>query len=123
MKEIGARITLKRKQAGLSQEKLADLLGVSRGSVGNYETSGNLPSIETLIKLAEILNTSVDFILRGLDLKDSKTDKILIKSLENQIEDKERLIRSQAKQIEDLLSDKEDLKQRLSEAEKERQTS
>ncbi len=49
-----------RKQKNLSQEKIADLLGVSRQSVSKWENGLSQPDTNNLIRLAEILEVSLD---------------------------------------------------------------
>lgn len=49
-----------RKSAGLSQDKLAELVGVSRQAVTKWEAGQTAPSTENLLKLAEIFGTTVD---------------------------------------------------------------
>lgn len=48
-----------RKEQGLSQEKLAELSGVSRVSIARFETGKLNPTLNTLEKLADALKTSV----------------------------------------------------------------
>ena len=55
-KLIGNKIKTIRKQKGITQEKLAELIGIETPSMSNIETGKYSPSIETLQKLAEILN-------------------------------------------------------------------
>ncbi len=64
---FGQRISSLRKEAGLSQEALAEQLGVSRQAIGKWESGNSLPSIENLKELAVCLNVSVDEILSGKD--------------------------------------------------------
>lgn len=52
-----------RKDKGLLQKELAQLLGVSIGTISNYETGVHNPEIETLIKLADFFHVSVDYML------------------------------------------------------------
>jgi len=52
-----------RKEKGFSQQQLANRLGVSRSTVAMWETGGSEPDIETLTKLAEIFNVSIDRLL------------------------------------------------------------
>lgn len=47
----------------MSQVELAKRLGVSKQSVSNWENDNIQPSIEMLIKIAECLNSSTDFLL------------------------------------------------------------
>lgn len=53
-----------RKEKGLNQEELADLMGVSRATVSDYERKRSEPDLGTLVKFAEFFGTSVDKLLR-----------------------------------------------------------
>lgn len=57
------KITLFRKKNGLSQEELAEKIGVSRQAVSKWETGDALPEITKLKALAETFNVTVDFLL------------------------------------------------------------
>jgi transcriptional regulator with XRE-family HTH domain len=53
-----------RKQVGkMTQQQLAEKLGVERGAVANYESKNKLPHLETLIKIADLFNVSLDFLV------------------------------------------------------------
>jgi len=52
-----------RKQAGLSQEKVAEIIGVTRQAVTKWESGKASPSTENLIKLAEIFGVSLDSLI------------------------------------------------------------
>ena len=60
---LGERIKEQRKISGLSQEKVAEFVGVSRQAVTKWETGQSAPSTENLFKLAEIFGTTVDILL------------------------------------------------------------
>ena len=60
---LGNRIKVYRQNAGLSQEKLAELVGVSRQAVTKWEANQSSPSTQKLFKLAEIFKTTVDILL------------------------------------------------------------
>ena len=64
-KEIGRRIQQKRKQAGLTQEQLAEMMNVSIQMVSNIERGNKAIRIENLINLCHILSVSTDYILIG----------------------------------------------------------
>ena len=64
--DIGNIIYTKRKEKGLSQEQLAESIGVARQTVSKWETSETLPDVESLQKLAIFLGFSVDKAL-GID--------------------------------------------------------
>ncbi len=55
IKLVGNRISQQRKKVGLTQEELADMLGISPQAVSKWENGHNLPDIENLMLLAEIL--------------------------------------------------------------------
>lgn len=53
-----------RKQAGYTQETLAETLGVSRQAVGKWESGQGLPEAATLLDLADLLGCSLDQLMR-----------------------------------------------------------
>lgn len=53
-----------RKTAGkMTQQQLAERLGVERGAVANYESKGKMPHVDTLIKIADLFNVSLDYLI------------------------------------------------------------
>lgn len=52
-----------RQENQISQQNLADEIGVSQQSINQYENHDIEPDISTLIKIADFFNTSVDFIV------------------------------------------------------------
>lgn len=62
---IEERIQDLRKCKGLSQEQLADILGVSRQAVSKWESGQSMPEVEKLIAISELFGVSVDYILKG----------------------------------------------------------
>ena len=63
--KMGERIAKLRKEKGMSQEKLAEALGLSRQAVAKWEAGQSFPSSGNLFKLAEVLGTDVDALLKG----------------------------------------------------------
>lgn len=57
---LGEKIHELRKTHKMSQERVAELLGVSRQAVSKWETCQSRPNMENLICLAEIFNVSVE---------------------------------------------------------------
>jgi len=98
---LGKRISDLRKTKNMSQSDLASKVNLSYAQIGRYETKGVQPPAEILKKMADALDTTVDFIINGATtdkaraaLKDSdllnqfravesmpEKDKIVIKSL------------------------------------------
>ena len=64
-KEIARRLSELRKDKGITQSELAEMLGVSRTTVANYETGNRTPEYDTLARLADIYQVSCDYIIRG----------------------------------------------------------
>jgi|GEM_PF-7279 len=62
---LGARIALLRRRSGLSQRQLAKAILVSPSAIGMYEQERRVPSVELLIKMAQIFGVSTDFLLTG----------------------------------------------------------
>ena len=62
---IGKRIAALRKEKGLTQEELADHMGVSPQAVSKWENDQTCPDISALPKLARLLGVSVDELLEG----------------------------------------------------------
>ena len=60
------RIKYLREEKGISQEKLADQLGVSHGIISFWETGKREPKLSNLILLAEYFGVSIDY-LAGLE--------------------------------------------------------
>lgn len=60
---LDVRIRNHRMDCHLSQEKVAELVGVSRQAVTKWESGQSAPSTENLFKLAEIFGTTVDLLL------------------------------------------------------------
>ena len=64
-REIGTRIRLARRDAGLTQEKLAEKIGVSTVFVSQLESGSRAPGLETLVKLSRTLHVSLDLLVLG----------------------------------------------------------
>jgi len=59
-----------REDSDWTQKQLAERLSISRSAYSAYENGANAPSIEVLLRLAEIYHTSVDYILERTNTKD-----------------------------------------------------
>ena len=72
-----------RLEKGLSQQKLADYIGISQQSVYKYENDISEPDITTLKKLADFFETSVDFLTDNTNIS-KKYDNYVVESLNNE---------------------------------------
>ena len=62
---VGKNIKNFRAEKGLTQEELAEKLAVTRQAVSNWETENTQPDIDTLQKIAQVLEVSVEEIVYG----------------------------------------------------------
>lgn len=62
---IADRIQQLRKSRGISQEQLADSIGVSRQAVSKWESAQSVPDMEKIILLSDYFETTTDFLLKG----------------------------------------------------------
>lgn len=65
LEKIGKLIYFLRKEKGLTQQQLADMLNISNKTVSKWERGGGLPEMSLLKELAEILDINVTTLLRG----------------------------------------------------------
>lgn len=65
MKTLGERIQYLRKEAGLTQTALAKKIKVSHTQMARYEIKGVQPPADVLKLLADVFNTSVDYLISG----------------------------------------------------------
>ncbi|GEO81315.1 XRE family transcriptional regulator [Pararhodospirillum oryzae] len=70
MNEIGQRIAQARKELGLSQYALANLLGVNQSTVAYYERGRNIPKPWIVEDIARLLNVSASYLLYGREHAD-----------------------------------------------------
>lgn len=64
--DIADRIQNLRKSRGISQEELADKIGVSRQAVSKWESEQSTPDIEKVILLSDYFETTTDYLLKGI---------------------------------------------------------
>lgn len=65
------RIKKLREEFRMTQQELADKLGGAKSTIAMYENETRKPSMEVLIKLSEIFNCSIDYLLGKSEMKDS----------------------------------------------------
>lgn len=85
MIKIGFQKNLRyyREKAGYKQAKeFAEELGISYTTYIAYENQGREPKYNTLIKIADMLNVSLDVLLNRYDISDDKIKEIIQKSID-----------------------------------------
>ena len=71
---IADRIQNLRKAKGISQEELADRVGVSRQAVSKWENEQSMPDLDKVIIMSEYFGVTTDYILKGIE-PTQQTDK------------------------------------------------
>ena len=64
-KEIGAFLKQLRNEKGITQERLAEILGVSGRTASRWETGANLPDLSILVEISEYYDVEIKEILNG----------------------------------------------------------
>ncbi|MDE6253420.1 MAG: helix-turn-helix domain-containing protein [Lachnospiraceae bacterium] len=81
--KIGAKLAELRRKKGLTQEQLAEKLGISAPAISKWETDNSYPDIALLCPLARALGTNVDTILQ---FEENLTDESVIEKINTVIE-------------------------------------
>lgn len=79
-------IQFPQKEAQLSQEGMAEMFNVSRQTISNWENSKSYPDLETIVKISDSFNISLDILL--------KEDLIMVKTFDNEIKSTRKYARA-----------------------------
>ena len=74
--EFSDRLKDLRRQAGLTQVDVAEKLGISQPAYASWERGVKKPTQENLVKIAQILNVSVDYLVGNSEEKLDELDNI-----------------------------------------------
>ena len=94
--EFSEKLTQLRRRQGLSQEHLADRLGVTRQSVSKWEGGAAMPELSKLVALSELFGVSVDYLVKDyLEAPETPEgeDPTQAERLERKVDDLTRYIR------------------------------
>ena len=72
-------LKLLRAERGISQQQLANVIGVSQQSINKYENHDVEPDISTLIAIADYFDTSVDYLIGRFDKQELLKSELTIK--------------------------------------------
>lgn len=85
MLTCGDKIALLREKRGLTQEDLANKIGISRASLSHYEKNRREPDYTTMTKLADFFHVSVDYLL-GRTSEPTQVTDMAIRDLSENLE-------------------------------------
>lgn len=71
---LADRIQQLRKRKGISQEELADRIGVSRQAVSKWESGQTSPDLEKIVLLSEFFEVTTDYLLKGVSPAQAQTE-------------------------------------------------
>ena len=77
--ELGNNILKIRKEKNLTQDDLAEKYFVTRQTISNWETGKSYPDLETLVKISDDFNISLDVLL--------KEDKVMVKEIDKKVKE------------------------------------
>ena len=63
-----------RKEKGLNQRELAEKLGIKKNTYNGYETGKHRPNSNTLVKLSEEFNVTIDYLVGITNIKEDKNN-------------------------------------------------
>lgn len=69
---FGENLRNVRKQRNITQEELAEILGVSRQAISKWESDNGYPETEKLLIISKTLNVSLDYLLNDISLMEEK---------------------------------------------------
>lgn len=70
-KEMGNRIRVRRKELGLTQEKLAEKVEISTSHMGEIERGTSICSLAVLVNIATVLELNLDTLIKGINTKNA----------------------------------------------------
>ena len=93
-------LKLLRRSSGISQQKLAETLGISQQSINQYENHSVEPDIETLSRMADFFETSIDFIVGRTTVRRpiEKTEAYYLNADESELVDRYRALTPKERQ-------------------------
>lgn len=95
-KKIGAFMKSLRKEKGVTQETLAEILGVTGRTVSRWETGSNMPDLDILIQIADYYNVEIKEVLDGERKSESmnkEMEETVLKVADYSNEEKMRLLK------------------------------
>ena len=96
---IGSRIQLLRKNSGMTQQQLAKTLFVADKTISSWEQNRTEPSIEILVKLCEIFDCDISYLINGNVSKNDIETEIKIKLSKEEFDSLNQILQTSAKFI------------------------
>lgn len=75
------RLASLRNEKGLTQQKLADTLGVSKSTISLYETGDTVPDAKNIVRLCDIFGVSCDYLLCQTNYRRPKEERLTVEEM------------------------------------------
>lgn len=110
---FGIRIKKLRIDSGLSMQDLAEKVGVTKSSINMWENSNSVPKDSILIKLSQIFNVSIDYLLGNEKMEEKVPENKRLYYIQRNLEKLDEQKLKQAEKIlqtvfDDIFEDRED---------------
>jgi transcriptional regulator with XRE-family HTH domain len=106
VRAVGQAIASRRADAGLSQEKVAEALGITREAVSRMETGVAVPTVVRLAELAEIFDCGIEELLSDASNRKIDQARRILELLEGLAVEKREMLMNVIKQLADGLVDR-----------------
>lgn len=101
------RIKEARLASGLTQEQVADKIGIAKSTLTGYEKGNREPSIPTVKKLMDILNVDANFLYQDEMTELRQVDETYYSKIEQEVIKKYRCLDNRGRELVDIVLDKE----------------
>lgn len=89
--EIGSKLKEARMRTEFTQEQVSDAIGVSRQTISNWENEKSYPDIVSVIKLSDLYDVSLDYLLKGKETKPMLSYMDYLEESTNTVKSKQKL--------------------------------
>lgn len=72
---FGENLVNLRKRNGVSQEQLAEVLGITRQTISKWELNQSTPDLQYIVQIGEYFNVSLDYLIKGEEITLAKVSK------------------------------------------------
>lgn len=99
VRAVGKAIALRRAASGLSQERVAEALGITREAVSRMETGVAVPSVVRLAELAEIFECGIEELLADVSNRKIDQARSIVELLQGLTAEKREMLMNVIRQV------------------------
>ncbi|MGF6901880.1 helix-turn-helix domain-containing protein [Paraburkholderia sp. GAS348] len=106
VRAVGQAIASRRATAGLSQEKVAEALGITREAVSRMETGVAVPTVLRLAELAEIFECAIEELVTGVSSRKIDQAQRIVELLDNLTDERRDMVMKMLRILSDGLAER-----------------